>query len=260
MFWRILAAGICAATPAVAADDAIYANADTPSITDWTGAYAGVQLGAARTTGSAVLGAYGGPLITLDVSNGLFPASIDGSEWDLTGGATAGYNQQFGMFVGGIEVDASFSDIRITNSLNVIDPNPAAPFTGVQTITGYETGIDAYGTARVRVGYSAGSTLLYATGGVAAGQVTNRFTLRIPELAYVSPDWSSEGVRFGYTYGGGVEHRLSERLSLKAELLAIDLQDVTINAADPVTFPGETISYKFGNSTLIGRVGLNWMF
>ena len=173
---------------------------------------------------------------------------------------------QRGMFVGGVEIDVALSDINITNRLNVVDSGPLFP--GVNTITTYQTDIDALGTARLRAGYAFGDTLVFATGGLAAGQVTNRFTLALPNFPgppgpftpYTSPDWSSEGLLYGYTYGAGVEQRLNEQLSIKADLLAIDLQDVTINAADPVTFPGNAIAYKFNNLTVIGRIGLNIKF
>lgn len=261
MFWRLLALGMFTATAATAADDTRYSGA-----ADWSGAYAGVNIGVAHTTGRAERGAYSGALITLDVNNGLFPGSISGSAWDLTGGASLGYNMQRGMFVGGLEVDVALSDIDVANRLNVVDPGPLFP--GVNTITTYQTQIDALGTARLRAGYAFGDTLVFATGGLAAGHVTNRFTLELPNFPgppgpftpYTSPDWSSSGLLYGYTYGAGVEQRLNDRMSVKADVLAIDLQDVTISAADPATFPGNAIDYTFNNMTVIGRIGLNLKF
>ena len=67
-------------------------------------------------------------------------------------------------------------------------------------------------------------------------------------------------MRYGTVFGVGLERRITKRMSLKAEVLRFDLQDVTIQARDPVVFPGESIDYRFGNSGTLARIGLNFSF
>lgn len=93
---------------------------------DWTGGYAGLQLGYA------------------DVGT-----SIDGLEGDdMIGGLTAGYDWQFGNFVAGVGVDADIADI------------------GVGTVPGLgDLTLERVYRLKARAGYSFGDGLLYATGG-----------------------------------------------------------------------------------------------
>ena len=226
----------------------------------WTGAYAGADLGVSRTTGAAARGDYGGALLTLDVQNGLFPGRNADVEISASLGATLGYDHQRGPFVLGAALDVLRLNADAQSGFSRIDPNPDPMFNGVNTITGYGTEIDTLLMARLRAGRTFGRTLVYATGGLALARVENRFTLAIPELGYTSPDWSASGTRAGYVLGAGIERRLSARLSAKAEIVHFDLRDVTVGAADPVSFPGQTIAYRFKNAGTIARIGLKYRF
>lgn len=261
---KFLIAALLAASPAAAADLALpEVDAPAPALVApplWTGFYLGGFVGGATTDGEARRGAYGGALIDLDVRNGLFPGSIDDRDDSLLGGVNVGYNRQFGAFVGGVEADVSFLDLDAVAGFNRRDPNPDPRFFNVQTITGYGTSVDTLGTLRARLGVAFDRTLVYATGGLAVGDVENRFTLRLPELGYSSPGWSRSGTQVGYAVGGGVEHKLTRSVSLKAEALYYDLEDVTVLGTDPVAFPGQSLSYEFRNDGVVGRVGLNFAF
>lgn len=245
--------GLLASTPALA-DDALGRSAG--SAIDWTGAYGGVFMGTISSDGKSTLGTYQGSLLTLDVQNGLFPGSISNMTTRLSGGLSAGYNHQFGRFVGGVEADVSFSNINSQSNFSKIDPNPNPPFTGLNTITSYQTEFSTLATARLRGGVTFNRTMLFASAGVAAGKVTNRFTLDLPGLGYTSPGWSTQGTKAGVAMGVGIEHRLTDRIGLKFEAIGIDLQDTVVHAVDNVTFPGETIDYHFKNQSLLGRFGV----
>lgn len=266
MIRYILTAAFLAASPAMAGDiDQTIADAPDvsgqlrPSVS-WNGFYAGAVAGLATSTGRADLGAHGGVLIPLDVANGLFPRSIGHMNESLTGGITAGYNIQHGAFVGGVEADISFADFKIRHTMSRIDPNPFPPFTGQVTNSAFHTDYGVLATARVRAGVAIDRTLLYATGGLAAGKVTNRFSIGLPGLGYTSPDWSASKIRYGYAVGAGIEHKLTENVSMKLEGLYVNLQDAVVSGVDPVTFPGESISYRFSNDMIVGRLGLNVAF
>ncbi len=258
----IAAVALMVATPVVAQSP----FAPAPASVDWTGGFVGITAGGARSTGEATRGAYGGALLTLDVSNGLFPGSIDDAETGAIAGFGFGYDRQSGTLVTGVELDLSLSSLDVENGFSRIDPNPNFPFTGVTTITGYHTDLNGLATARLRVGYAQGRSLVYATGGLAAGRVENRFTLDIPDFPavaggpYSSPDWRESGTRLGYVVGAGYERMVGTRLSAKVEVLHYDLADVTVRGSDPATFPGETINYKFDNSGVVGRFGLSFRF
>lgn len=227
---------------------------------DWTGPFAGFSVGAMRSSGEATRRDFEGALLTLDVQNGLFPASIDEPDIAALGGIFLGYNHQDGNVIAGIEVDFSLTDSDARAGFSRIDPNPDPVFFGVNTITGYETALDGLATARLRLGYTVGEALLYGTGGIAFGEVENRFTLALPELGYTSPDWSEDGIRVGYIVGAGLEYRITPRIGVRAELLHYDLEDVTVHASDPTNFPGQTIDYEFDNAGQIGRLGVSLAF
>ncbi|MCY0149408.1 outer membrane beta-barrel protein [Hoeflea sp. G2-23] len=245
--------GLLASTPALAGD--LSSPAQISSV-DWTGAYAGAFIGTISGDGKATRGAYQGALLTLDVQNGLFPDSIKNMKGRLSGGLSAGYNQQFGRFVGGVEADVSFADINIRSDFSRVDPNPNPPFTGLDTNTSYQTEFGTFATARLRGGITVDRTMVFASAGLAVGKVTNRFTLDLPGLGYSSPGWSADATKLGYAIGVGIEHRLTDRIGLKLEAIGIDLQDTTVHAVDNVTFPGETIDYRFKNQALLGRFGV----
>lgn len=255
MFLRTATVAMLIATPGLAADPV-----GGPASADWAGGYAGLTLGGIRSTGRATRGDFSGDLIPLDVSNGLFPAEIDDAQIDAIGGFTLGYDRQRGSLVAGVEVDVSFANSDVEIGFSRIDPNPNPPFAGQDTITGYDTELDGLATARLRVGYAAGRTLLYGTAGLAVGRVENRFSLALPGLGYSSPDWSESGTLTGYTIGAGAERQVTGRLTVKLELLHYDLEDVTVHAEDQANFPGNMIDYEFDNSGTIGRIGLNYRF
>ena len=74
-----------------------------------------------------------------------------------------------------------------------------------------EADYDWFATARVRAGYDLDSTLVYATGGLAA--LSSNF----------EADGDSMSETFlGWTAGGGLEHMMAESISIKAEALFAD--------------------------------------
>ncbi len=226
----------------------------------WAGAYGGIFGGAGIGSGHATLGDYVGTLIPADVGHGLFPRAIAGSQAGASAGVSAGVNFQSGFFVGGIEGDLGHAGASTHLSYSRIDTVPGSPFPGVSTDTKYDTDFGAVSTLRLRGGFAFGKTLLFASAGVAAAEVSNRFELSLREIGYTSPDWSASGIRFGYTVGVGIEQRLTDTVSLKLETLYMDLADSVVHGADPAAFPGESIDYRFANAVLIPRLAVNVKF
>ncbi|MFZ3338183.1 MAG: hypothetical protein WA199_19865 [Xanthobacteraceae bacterium] len=129
--------------------------APTPATT-WTGFYVGINAGAAwwtsgmneQTTGTGIV-------------NGPIAFGSEG-HMQAAGGFQAGYNWQFNpQWVAGIEGDFSFPSI-VNNG-----PRTAIPGAGPGNFVSMNETVNWLGTARGKFGYDLGSTLWYATGGVA---------------------------------------------------------------------------------------------
>jgi len=262
MYRLILATALLVSTEASAFDqfrksiDHSRPYEEAKPVQDWSGIKMGIHVGIANTTGEASIAQADGVLLPLDISNGLFhPTTKDDVSYASISGSI-GYDVQLGSFITGFEVDATFTDLRSNHGTSVVDPNTTAPFTGIDTNSGYLTSLSSVATARARLGYDLGNTMVYATAGVAAGEVTNRFSLSLPDLGYRSPYWGRRSYKTGYVLGAGLEHKINETMAIRAEYQHIDLQDARVLAVDPVSFPGESITYKFRNKFDIAKVGL----
>jgi outer membrane immunogenic protein len=190
-----------------------------PAPFSWSGFYFGVQAGYGWGTTDAA-------------SNALPPGVQQSFSYDLTGavgGVHAGFNWQANRLVFGLETD--FEGSRITGSS-----------TGVLGLA-HQTDIDWMGSLRGRVGYAAGNTLFYATGGLAYGDVA----ITTPLIA--ASEW-----RTGWTLGGGIEHAFTPNLTARVEYRYTDLGSVTyatplagVNDSSSVTHSAVRagFSYKF---------------
>jgi outer membrane immunogenic protein len=274
MFLRMASAVILLAGTAVAA------GADTwtsPRPAAFSGPYAGGSIAGARTDGRATLGPTASPagIIDRDIELGIFPLRRAGADTAAGGGLTLGYDMQRGRFVAGVALGQNVGRFSAENTLFATDPAPFGfgsgqhPFGETATTTRYSTRIGGLATVLARAGVVADQTLFYVTGGLAAGRVRNRFGLRFENLQVNLPDaqggvysnsWSESGTRLGYAVGGGIEHRISPRMSLQFELVHFDLRDVTVQAQDPANFGGESIGYRFRNSGQVVRAGINFRF
>jgi outer membrane immunogenic protein len=170
----------------------------------WTGLYVGVNGGYAFGTGNQQI---------VDTNNvgaiDLF-RTADPSGW--FGGGQIGYNWQVSRGSGlvvGVEADFQGADIE-------------GRHTGVGTQAFLEThrvDVDAFGTVRGRLGYAFDRTLVYATGGLAYGNVDARLSSPAAPGTFERRD----GTQVGFVVGGGLEHKLSRDWSAKVEYQYIDL-------------------------------------
>jgi outer membrane immunogenic protein len=118
--------------PVIVPADPVVALPDPLPLLDWTGPYAGVQLG----WGWASIVESGDP-------------DIDGDGY--VAGVHIGYNHDFGNFVAGLELDYNAADIAFEND----DPDAT---------------INRLAHLKLRAGYDAGATLFYAAAGVARAE------------------------------------------------------------------------------------------
>jgi len=161
-----------------------------PPMFDWTGPYAGAQLG------------YGfGNDKFIEALRGAKPGSKSATLDGLIVGGTAGYNMMMNSnIVLGIEGDFAYSGIH-SNSAGLC-------------MGGCQLDVNWFGTARARLGYAMGDTMPYLTGGVAAAGLDAHdgggFTF-------------ARDVNVGWTAGAGIEHAFSSSVTGKIEYLYTDL-------------------------------------
>jgi outer membrane immunogenic protein len=181
----------------------------------WTGFYVGAHAGYGTGSSDIFIEGKGGDDFGDWSSDGFF------------GGAQIGYNQQFGAFVIGAEIDGSFSGINGDLSI------------GDEAIT--ETDLNWFGTARLRAGLAWDRAFLYGTGGVAFGDVENTIG-----------NISESDTSIGWAAGLGMEYAITDNWSAKVEYLHADLGD---NG-----FSVERTEVEFDNEFDLFRVGVNYRF
>lgn len=170
--------------------------------TNWTGLYLGGNFGGATARDRTSLVAPG--------ANELFNLSPDG----YFGGGQVGYNWQAANWVFGVEADIQGSAQR--------DNKTCILTCTVGTFAEYDARLPWFGTARGRIGYSIGSTLFYATGGYAYGEIKTNLALSSGNVEFRN----SKG---GWTAGAGIETPftllglLGSNWTSKAEYLYVDL-------------------------------------
>ena len=181
-------------------------------------------------------------------------------------GARAGYNQQFGSFVLGLEGD--ISSFR-SNKSSTRTGNPFFPFAGNAVSPAFATfnttvSTDWLATARLRAGFAVDRALFYATGGAAFGNV--KFKNREREFSNNGLGFGNESsavskTKTGWALGVGAEYAITSNVLLSAEYLHVDLGSVT--ASGRVTSNNTrtaTLNFRTKVKSEIGRVGLSYKF
>lgn len=228
------------ATSAFAADPVYQEEAPMAvSVGDWTGFYAGVQLG----------GAFGGDAGILQLSPltpGLQRAFAPGFNGDfddsVIGGVHIGYDWQFGNVVVGALADFSATDVSDRQSGYSV--TPAAYNIGRE--------LDYLGTLRARIGYAPSDRFLgYVTGGLAYGDVDFTYSQPGSGATVQSITGGQDGV--GYAVGAGAEMKATDKISIGLEYLYTNLggNDYRVNLAGgpfgAIGGPGTTLTGSDGD-------------
>jgi outer membrane immunogenic protein len=231
----LTAATALVSAPSLAADlgRAPVAPARAPVIApapfyNWSGFYIGIQGGFAS-----------GELERTLVTTGI--TETRETNGGLIGG-TVGFNWQFGNWVFGFEGDYAWADIGrdVDNCFGIL-------------LVTCRSGLDTFGTARLRVGGAWGPMLIYATGGLAFG---DHFVRVEDNLTGLFAERSEFAV--GWTAGAGIEWGFAPGWSFKAETLFFDLDldrfdTVSVGVLDPVGFDHRHIG-------VLVRGGINYRF
>jgi len=193
--------------------------ADT-NTTDWTGFY-GTLSGGYSGIG------LDGTQIDTDFSE-IIPGLSDSDSSRSDGAALGlgvGYNYDAGDFVFGLDGDVSF----LTNE-NQLEMK--------QTV---DADYDWFATARARAGFDSDGMLLYATGGVA-----------LLDADFDDGANSHKETLVGWTAGVGMEHMISDSISIKAEALYADFGSVDF------TLSGDETSID--TDMVLLRAGISFRF
>jgi outer membrane immunogenic protein len=237
----LLLAASALATPAFAAD-IISEEPPAPAPLEvatynWTGLYVGGQAGVAGGGSSGAIGTdIGVPLGALGVST-----FQDGTDIGFTGGVHVGYDYQINnLLVGGV-VDFNYidSDRTVGGTL------PAD--LGTYSV---DTDVNYFGTVRGKVGVAYDRVALYATGGLAYGDVdvdTKGAGNVIDGLGAAgagtfTADTDTDKDDIGYTVGAGVDFLATPNLSFGLEYLYTDLGEAKSSTTFTEISTGDSFS------------------
>lgn len=217
----IALASVMGAGAAYAADlmvDDVAIEAATAG-TDWSGAYIGGHIGG----GSANID-------WASLPTGLFSGEFSVDGW--VAGVQAGINFQTDNIVYGVEADVSWSNIAGQNE-------EVLPFADSNR------NIDWTGSLRGRLGFSAGSFLLYGTAGIAVAQST---------LDYngIITDTVDSATHLGLTVGVGAEYMIADDISLRGEY--------RFTTYGTETYQASVLDIDTGFDTHTATIGVNFHF
>lgn len=186
-----------------------------PPTFTWTGFYAGVNAGVGFNAGDDRDN-------TLLLPNG--SALIYGTNRDdasFTGGGQIGFNYQLqNNVVLGVEADLQFLGLKnddfVAPTFVGVPPGGAAFVPARRGVTG----VDWFGTVRLRAGYAFDRTLVYATGGLAYGEGE---ATRVEAVGGIGGFLDDSDIAFGWTLGAGVEYAVTNNLVVGLEGLYVSL-------------------------------------
>jgi outer membrane immunogenic protein len=236
---------------------------------DWTGFYIGGNVGYSWGRSSDTSTLTNGAGTALFTSGG--SSNLDG----VVGGGQIGYNWQVQNWVWGFEADIQGTDEKgsrgFTCPIGTCTPSTAPPVGGIgffpipgaAVAVALSQKIDWFGTVRARAGVLVSPrVLLYATGGLAYGEVDSSETIG------ALSGFSSNNTNVGWTVGAGVEGVIGGNWTAKLEYLYVDLGRTsgsfatTIPAFGAGLVPSGTLtsSYSSRITDNVLRVGLNYKF
>lgn len=220
LFKRAGAALVLLSSPFIAT------SAIAEATTDWTGAYFGLSVGYADGWSEHYYDRAGHGLAETDPSGGAIA---------LTGG----YNYQFeNGVVLGVEAELGFADISDDTKVVFDDHDYTTEWGG------------AFGSLRGRFGYAEGDTLFFATAGLGFMGSDEVVVGNTPQEGA-----SNDGTMTGFAGGLGVEHRYSERMSIKLEWVSYSFAE---NDGVNVGPGGDLEAWSFDGGVDMFRIGVNF--
>ena len=167
----------------------------------------------------------------------------------LVGGIQAGFNQQIGDFVWGLEGDVTWRGH---------DPGKATFQPAFGVVQDFSESNGWLATLRPRLGFSYYRAFIYATGGVAVSSVSHTLSFHDPLNVFAPLVTQESHVRVGWTTGVGVEYALTTHWTFKGEYLFVDLGSATVTT--PATGGWWPTTTNFSEQEHLLRAALNYRF
>jgi len=221
----------------------------------WSGGYVGFNLGYGWGRSSDTATFVGPPSLFTDTAN----LTMNG----VVGGGQIGFNVQMQNWVFGGEADFQGTNQKASHSFICPAGTCSSVLIGIVPVPGPAVAVttsqqlDFFGTARARVGIAVvPEVLLYATGGLAYGQVDT--TSNIVGAA------KQQNYDVGWVVGAGIEAAFGGGWSVRLEYLYLDLGDISGQFTTAVLGPSGTAFLSQGFSSRVTdnivRVGVNYKF
>lgn len=265
----LLAASSSAQSADIAARP-VYTKAPAVAVANWTGFYAGVNIGYG----------FSDPTVTSTPNDAHAAARMPASQqfaYDVAGvlgGGQIGYNYQAAPnWLIGVEADFQGSGIKNSSVANFAWIDPAA--------ISSEQKVEWFGTLRARAGWLANDKLLiYGTGGLAYGSVKENLSVSMTTAAASAGagggsshdcitfpvgcfTGGSSKVLVGYTAGGGLEYAAWSNVTFKVEYLYVNLgsSDTKVVAHPLGANPPTSFNAHFSDLHFnVVRFGANYRF
>jgi len=252
------AAALAFTGSAYAADMPLKAAAPMLAPFGWTGWYIGGNIGYGwGTANNDVI-----PLPNATQFVNLLPQQLKASPKGVLGGGQIGYNAQLGNLVLGVEADIQGSDIKGGVIESPIIQNNGTPFPGAGNNITINSNIDWFGTVRGRFGTTIldPRVLLFATGGLAFGQVSTNANTNFLPVGTIQYPASFSNTQVGWAVGAGIEWAFAQNWSAKVEYLHVDLGTVGVTANPVPANPPFQVSYNTHSYVDLARIGINYKF
>ncbi len=221
---------------------------------DWSGFYAGVNVGAG----------FGDMNVSLAGFQAIPNLAINDTKLARSGalgGVQAGYGVQSGNLVYGVEADIDLGALRGTLGTTGVftTTDPLSGLTGQTSLNAkVESRINALSTLRARVGYAFDNVLIYGTGGYATAHHDGKGSLSASDApvagagltAAAGTSLGSASIHewvHGWTLGAGAEYAFTRNVGLKVEYLHAQFNN---------KIAGQSVSHSLN----LVRTGVNYRF
>lgn len=178
-----------------------------PDTINWSGIYGGVVGGAMMASAS-----------TMEYSGPWDLGTYSLTDWAGTIGGVVGVNKQIGNFVYGLEGDISWTSFDQAHLFSGGSSRNAAS-------------MDWLATVRARVGLAAGSSMIYATGGLAIADMHHEFDDN------PNPEVVINETVVGLAVGAGFEHDFGNGWSGRLEAMHVALPSIVDTTYDTTDYP-----------------------
>jgi outer membrane immunogenic protein len=211
----------------------------------WQGFYIGGSIGAARLNTTAAQ-------TTAPATEAVGPCAAENADDTIgscstgttgfTAGVQAGYDWQSRYFVYGVVADWTWTNLKhsLTN-------------TGSSCLPFFQAKVNWLASFRGRMGLAVDDTFVYMTGGLALGELKSNAGVTFGGTAYNN---ALSTTKAGWVAGAGVEHKLTQNVSVFTEFLYYDLGRASASGPNP----GGGYTTEFTHEIFQGKLGLNYRF